>query len=75
MLGHVEMDDSAPIVGQDDKYEQNLESRGWHDEEIDPDQFTSVLLEKGFCGSGRVVSQVAACTVQRWILRHQCQAF
>ncbi len=46
------MDDSPPIVSQDDKYEQNLEGNGWHDEEIDRDEFVSMLVQEGFPGRG-----------------------
>ena len=45
-LGHVEMDDTSPVVGQDDEDEQHVERHRGHGEEIDGHQIFHMVVEK-----------------------------
>ena len=53
MLGHVEVEDLSPLVGQDEEAEQHLESGGRHGEEVDRDKFTYVVVEEAAPGRRR----------------------
>ena len=45
-VGHVEMDDPSPVMGQDDEDEQHLERHRGNGEEINRDQVSNVVIEK-----------------------------
>jgi hypothetical protein len=47
VLGHVEVDDSPTVVGEDDKDEEDAEGSGGHGEEVDRDQVADVVTEEG----------------------------
>jgi hypothetical protein len=40
------MDDPAPVMGQNDKYKQDLKFNCWHDEKIHRRQILGVQFEK-----------------------------
>jgi len=46
MFRHVEVDDFAAIVRQDDENEQYFECRRWHDKEVDSGNVFQVQIEK-----------------------------
>ena len=45
--GHIEVQDSAPVMGQHQKHIENLETKGRHGKEIDGDQLLQVILQEG----------------------------
>ena len=46
MLGHVEMNDTPALVGQDQKDKEKLEVNGRHDEEVHRHQLPDMVLEE-----------------------------
>ena len=46
MLGDVEVNDTAPVVGEHEEHEQNAEPDGGHREEVDGDQALEVIVEE-----------------------------
>ncbi len=51
MPGHIEMDDSAPMMGEHDQYEEHLEPDRWYDKEIDGHEISHMVFQK--CLPGR----------------------
>jgi hypothetical protein len=43
VLGHVEVDDAATMVGEHDEDEEDAEPSGWHGEEVDRDRVGDVV--------------------------------
>src|SRR5215831_11940988 len=50
MGGHVEVDNATPVVGQHQKYVQDLETESGHRKEIDRDQLLEVIVQEGAPG-------------------------
>ena len=46
VLGHVKVDDSTALMGEDDEDEQDTEAGGGHDEEVDRDQVGDMVGEE-----------------------------
>ncbi len=46
MLGHVEVEDAAALVGEHDKDEEDAQLRGGHREEIDRDEVPDMVSEE-----------------------------
>src|SRR5437588_2383064 len=51
--GHIEVQDSAPVMGQHQKHIENLETKGRYGKEIDGDQLLQVILQEGAPGLRR----------------------
>src|SRR5262245_29940422 len=47
MLGDVDMDETAPFMGQDEQDEEHCVGHGWHDKEIQGHEIPHVIREKG----------------------------
>ena len=47
MRRDVEVHDPPPLMRQHQEHVQNLETDGWHGEEINRDQLLDVVVEKG----------------------------
>ena len=52
MLGDVEVEDAAALVGEHDKDEEDAQLRGGHREEIDSDQVPDMVGEECAPGLG-----------------------
>ena len=76
VLGHIEMEDSAPMMGEHDQDEEHLESHCWHDEKIDGHQ----VPHSGFSetpstyGEGGL-ARAHADTCPPWIGSLRCRVF
>jgi len=51
--GHIEVQDTAPVMGQHQKHVKHLEAKGGHREEVDGDQLLGMILQKGAPGLRR----------------------
>jgi len=47
MSGHVEVDNATPVMGQRQKYVEDLETQGRHGKEVDGHQLLQVILQEG----------------------------
>src|SRR5947209_3381472 len=47
MVGHIQMDDTAAVVGEDNEDEQNAEGRRWDREEVHRRTLREVRSQKG----------------------------
>ena len=47
MVGHIQMDDTTTVVGQDDEDEQDAEGRRWDREEVDRGTLREVRSQEG----------------------------
>ena len=62
VLGHVEVDDPATMVGEHDEDEEDAEPSGWHGEEVDRDQVPDMIGQKrppGLRGRGAPLREQA----------------
>ena len=47
MLGHVEMNQAAPMVSRQHQNEEETKSRSRHGEEVDGNELANMVVEKG----------------------------
>src|SRR5205807_5841350 len=73
MRGHIAVDNATPVMGQQQKHIENLETNGRHGKEIDGDQLPQVILQ-GCAKSATGVCSSATCICSRCSPRYGCQA-
>jgi hypothetical protein len=67
MLGHIEMDEAAPMMGEHDQYEEHLESDRWYDKEVDGHQISHMVFQKAFQdGEGGLVGCTRYLSTVDW---------
>jgi len=66
MGSHIEVQDAAPVMGQQQKHIENLETNGRHGKEVDGDQLLGMILQEGapslrrrFAGAHHVFAHAA----------------
>ncbi len=65
VLGHIEMEDSAPMMGKDHQDEEHLESHRWYDEKVDGYQVMEVIFQTCPPGWGGWIGGANAVLVYR----------
>ena len=53
MSGHIEVDDTTSIMGQNQKHVKDLETKSGHGKEVDGDQLLGMILQEGAPGLRR----------------------
>ena len=51
ILGHIEMNDSALMIGEDHQNKEHLESHRWYNKEVDGHEIFDMVFQK--CSQGR----------------------